>query len=41
MAAYVAITADPTGTGEPVRLFAAGVSPPFFDILRCSRPSAS
>ena len=34
MAAYVPITADLTGTGEPVRLSAAGVSPPFFDILR-------
>jgi predicted permease len=34
MAAYVPITADLTGVGEPVRLFAAGVSPPFFDILR-------
>jgi putative ABC transport system permease protein len=34
MAAYTAITADLTGAGEPVRLFAAGVSPTFFDILR-------
>ena len=34
MAAYMTITADLTGTGEPVRLSAAGVSPPFFDILR-------
>ena len=34
MAAYVSITADLTGTGEPVRLMAAGVSPPFFDVLR-------
>jgi len=34
MAAYLSITADLTGAGEPVRLFAAGVSPPFFDILR-------
>ena len=34
MAAYVSITADLTGAGEPVRLAAAGVSPPFFDILR-------
>ena len=34
MAAYVGITADLTGVGEPIRLAAAGVSPPFFDILR-------
>ena len=34
IAAYVSITADLTGAGEPVRLAAAGVSPPFFDILR-------
>ena len=34
MAAYVSITADLTGAGEPVRLAAAGVSPPFFEILR-------
>src|SRR5262245_18040776 len=34
MAAYVSITADLTGAGEPVRLAAAGVSPPFFDVLR-------
>jgi putative ABC transport system permease protein len=34
MAAYMAMTADLTGTGEPVRLFAAGVSPPFFEVLR-------
>ena len=34
MAAYVVITADLTGVADPVRLFAAGVSPPFFDILR-------
>ena len=34
MAAYTGITADLTGAGEPVRLSAAGVSPPFFDILR-------
>ena len=34
MAAYVGITADLTGVGEPIRLAAGGVSPPFFDILR-------
>src|SRR4029450_3223996 len=34
MAAYMSITADLTGAGEPVRLMAAGVSPPFFDVLR-------
>ena len=34
MAAYAGITADLTGVGEPIRLAAAGVSPPFFDILR-------
>jgi putative ABC transport system permease protein len=34
MAAYTAITADLTGVGEPVRVAAAGVSPPFFDVLR-------
>ena len=34
MAAYVGITADLTGAGEAVRVSAAGVSPPFFDILR-------
>ena len=34
MAAYTPITADLTGSGEPVRLFAGGVSTPFFDILR-------
>ena len=28
------ITADLTGVGEPIRLAAAAVSPPFFDILR-------
>ena len=34
MAAYTPITVDLTGSGEPVRLFAGGVSTPFFDILR-------
>jgi predicted permease len=34
MAALMPITTDLTGTGEPVRLSAAVVSPPFFDILR-------
>jgi putative ABC transport system permease protein len=38
MAAYVTITADLTGAGDSVRLNAAAVSPPFFDILRV-RPS--
>jgi predicted permease len=36
MAAFMAVTVDLTGAGEPVRLFAAGVSPAFFDILRVS-----
>ena len=34
MAAFTPVTADLTGSGEPVRLFAGGVSTPFFDILR-------
>ncbi len=34
MAAFTTMTADLTGTGEPVRLTAAAVSTPFFDILR-------
>ncbi len=34
MAAFVPTTVDLTGSGEPVRLFAAAVSTPFFDILR-------
>jgi putative ABC transport system permease protein len=34
MAGFVPTTADLTGSGEPVRLFAAAVSTPFFDILR-------
>jgi putative ABC transport system permease protein len=34
MAAMSPITADLTGAGEPVRLFAAGVTPAFFDVLR-------
>ncbi len=33
MAAYTSVTADLTGVGEPVRLAAGAVSPPFFDIL--------
>jgi putative ABC transport system permease protein len=33
MAAYIPITADLTGAGEPARLSCAAVSPPFFDIL--------
>ena len=33
-AAMMAITADLTGAGEPVRLSAAAVSPAFFDVLR-------
>jgi putative ABC transport system permease protein len=36
MAAFTAVTADLTGAGEPVRLFAGAVSPDFFDILRVS-----
>jgi putative ABC transport system permease protein len=32
-AGVATITADLTGTAEPVRLFAARVSPPFFDLL--------
>ncbi len=34
MAAMMPITADLTGTGEPVRLPAGAVSPAFFDVLR-------
>ncbi|MBA2260558.1 MAG: ABC transporter permease [Acidobacteria bacterium] len=33
IAGMTAITADLTGAGEPVRLFAGAVSPPFFDVL--------
>jgi putative ABC transport system permease protein len=33
IAGMTAITADLTGSGEPVRLFAGAVSPPFFDVL--------
>ena len=36
MAAFTAVTADLTGGGEPVRLFAGAVSPAFFEILRVS-----
>jgi predicted permease len=34
MAAMTDSPADLTGTGEPLRLFAGVVSPPFFDVLR-------
>ena len=34
MAAMTTVSADLTGVGEPVRLFAGAVSPPFFDLLR-------
>jgi putative ABC transport system permease protein len=34
MAALTTVSADLTGVGEPVRLFAGAVSPPFFDLLR-------
>ena len=34
MAAMTSVSADLTGVGEPVRLFAGAVSPPFFDIFR-------
>ena len=34
MAAMSSVAADLTGAGDPVRLFAGAVSPPFFDILR-------
>ena len=34
MAAMIPTTADLTGSGEPVRLSAAAVSPAFFDVLR-------
>jgi putative ABC transport system permease protein len=34
MAAMLPITTDLTGSGEPVRLYSAVVSPPFFDVLR-------
>jgi predicted permease len=36
MAAFTPMTVDLTGSGEPVRLVAGGVSTPFFDILRVS-----
>ena len=36
IAAFTQTTLDLTGTGEPVRLSAAAVSTPFFDILRVS-----
>ena len=36
MAAVAAATVDLTGSGEPVRLMAAAVSTPFFDVLRVS-----
>ena len=34
MAAMTTVSADLTGVGEPVRLFAGAVSPPFFDLMR-------
>jgi putative ABC transport system permease protein len=34
MAALSSVSADLTGAGDPVRLFAGAVSPPFFDIFR-------
>ena len=33
IAALTPTTVDLTGTGEPIRLFAGAVSPPFFDVL--------
>jgi putative ABC transport system permease protein len=34
IAAFIPTTVDLTGSGEPERLFGAGVSPAFFDVLR-------
>ena len=44
IAAYTTVTVDLTGVGEPVKLPAAAVSPPFFDVLRttaAARPQPS